>query len=107
MTAKKIRYSEIASCRLDEIYLYSIKKQGKNQAQTYINGVFLAAKGILNNQTLSRPIPAEFGVSGFYFRYQQHFVYWRALENGDIGIATILHERMYLQSRLLDEFVHP
>lgn len=106
MTARKVRYSEIATHRLDEIYLYSVKKQGKQQAEEYINGLFSKANGILNNQTFSHPIPAEFGVAGFYFRYQHHFVYWHTLDNGDIGIATILHERMHQQSRLIQEFIY-
>jgi plasmid stabilization system protein ParE len=40
-------------------------------------------------------MPAEFGIDGFYFRYEKHFVYWKYLENKDIGIVTILHERMH------------
>ena len=43
----------------------------------------------------SRPIPAEFAIDGFYFRHEHHFVYWRRLSNGYIGIVTILHERMH------------
>jgi hypothetical protein len=38
------------------------------------------------------------------FRYQRHFVYWRTLSNGDIGIVTILHERMHQIDRFRDEF---
>lgn len=105
MKSGKIRYQEAASYRLDEIYLYSVKKYGEQQAKDYITGLFSKASGILNNQTLSRPIPAELGVSGFYFRYRHHFVYWRKLENGDIGIVTILHERMHQISRLQQEFI--
>jgi len=43
----------------------------------------------------SKTVSAEFGVDGYYFRYERHFVYWRRLSNGDIGIVTILHERMH------------
>ena len=50
----------------------------------------------------SRPIPAEFGVEGFYFRHEHNFVYWRRLSNGDIGIVTILHERMHQSDRFRD-----
>ena len=50
----------------------------------------------------SRPIPAEFGVKGFYFRHEHNFVYWRRLSNGDIGIVTILHERMHQSDRFRD-----
>lgn len=43
---------------------------------------------------------AEFGVDGFFFCCERHFVYWRRLSNGDIGIATIFHKRVYRISRI-------
>ena len=52
----------------------------------------------------SKPIPAEFGVEGFFFRYEHHFVYWRRLPKGEIGIATILHERMHQIDRFHEDF---
>jgi toxin ParE1/3/4 len=53
---------------------------------------------------MSRPIPAEFGVDGYFFRYERHFVHWRRLSNGDVGIATILHERMHQIARFQEDF---
>jgi len=53
---------------------------------------------------VSKPIPAEFGVDGYCFRYERHFVYWRRLSNGDIGIVTILHERMHQIGRFREDF---
>lgn len=44
---------------------------------------------------MSRPVPAEFGVEGYFFRYERHFVYWKRLADSDIEIVTILHERMH------------
>ena len=58
-----------------------------------------AAHGVV-----SKPIPAEFGVEGYFFRYERHFVYWSHLSNGDIGIVTILHERMHQIDRFRDDF---
>jgi plasmid stabilization system protein ParE len=46
----------------------------------------------------------EFGVQGYFFRYERHFVYWRRLGNGDIGIVTILHERMHQIDRFREDF---
>ncbi|WP_235027149.1 hypothetical protein [Cognatazoarcus halotolerans] len=56
------------------------------------------------HQTSSRPIPAEFDIDGYFFRYERHFVYWRWLSNGDIGIVTILHERMHQIDRFREDF---
>ena len=35
---------------------------------------------------------------------QKHFVYWKKLANGDIGIVNILHERMHHIDRFRDDF---
>jgi hypothetical protein len=53
---------------------------------------------------MSRPVPAEFDVDGYTFRYERHIVYWRRLSNGDIGIVTILHERMHQMDRFREDF---
>jgi len=95
---------EAASIRLDEIYRYTRETWGDDQAETYINGLFLAFERIETRGVISRPVPAEFGVDGFFFRYQSHFVYWRRLSSGEIGIVTILHQRMHQIARLKDVF---
>ena len=43
-------------------------------------------------------------MEGFYFRHAHHVVYWRHLSNGDIGIVTILHERMHQIDRFKDGY---
>ena len=93
-----------ASHRLDEIYRYTLTRWCKAKADTYIEGMFAAFEKIESHEVLSRPIPAEFGVSGFFFRYKKHFVYWKYLNNGKIGIVTILHERMHQIERFRDDF---
>jgi len=54
---------------------------------------------------LSRPVPAEFGVDGYFYRYEKHFVYWRYLASGDVGIVTVLHERMHQIERFSSDFL--
>lgn len=100
----RVRIQEAASWRLDEIYRYTRDRWGAQQADLYITGLFEACEGLQDHRTLSRPIPAEFGIEGHFFRYEQHFVYWRRLSNGDVGIVTILHERMHQVDRLRGDF---
>ena len=90
-----IRVQEAASHRLDEIYRYTRERWGDEQADRYVTGLFEAFERLETHQTMSRPVPAAFGVDGYVFCYERHFVYWRRLSNGDIGIVTILHERMH------------
>ena len=98
-----VRIQQAASHRLDAIYRYTRARWGSDQADRYITDLFAAFDGIETHATLSRSIPAEFGVEGFVFRYEHHFVYWRRLANGDIGIVTILHERMHQIDRFRED----
>lgn len=95
---------EAASFRLDEIFRYTRETWGNDQAETYINGLFQAFEQIETERFKSRPVPAEFGVEGYVFRYESHFIYWRRLSNRDIGIVTILHQRMHQMDRFREAF---
>ena len=99
-----VRVQEAASLRIDEIYRYTRDRWGTAQADSYITGLFDAFERIATGGVLSRPIPADFGVEGYVFRYEKHFVYWKRLRNGDIGIVTVLHERMHQMDRFRDDF---
>lgn len=95
---------QAASRRIDEIYRYTLTRWGKEQADRYIQGLFGSFGSIASHEALSRPIPAEFGVEGFFYRYEKHVVYWKQLPNGKIGIVTVLHERMHQITRFKDDF---
>ena len=100
----QIRVQEAASYRLDEIYRYTQERWGTRQADRYITGLFSAFDRIETHGVASRPVPAELGVDGYFFRYERHFIYWRWLSDGDIGIVTILHERMHQIRRFREDF---
>ncbi len=99
-----IRVQPAASHRIDGIYRYTRDRWGEAQADRYVTGLFDAFARIETHGVTSRPIPAEFGVDGYVFRYERHLVYWRRLSNGDIGIVTILHERMHQIERFREDF---
>ncbi len=99
-----VRIQEATSHRLDEIYRYTQDRWGSEQADRYITGLLEAFDRIGTHRVMSKPIPVGFGVEGYFFRYERHFVYWRRLSNGDIGIVTILHERMHQIGRFREEF---
>ena len=91
----RVRVQEAASQRIDGTYRYSLERWGTDRADAYVSGLFEAFDEIASGGVLSRPIPAEFGVNGSFFRYERHYVYWKTLGDGDIGIVTVLHERMH------------
>lgn len=99
-----VRIQQAASHRLDDIYRYTREHWGEAQADRYVSGLFEAFQRIETRGVVSRPVPAEFGVEGYMFRYEKHLVYWRPLSNGDVGIVTILHERMHQIERFREDF---
>jgi plasmid stabilization system protein ParE len=98
-----VKLQPAALLRLDEIFLYTRDRWGAEQARRYSDGLFAAIEGLVDQRTHSRPIPVEFGVKGFYFRYERHFVYWQQFSNGDIGVVSILHDQMHQVRRLRDD----
>ncbi len=98
-----VRVRDAAAVRIDEIYRYTRDRWGEAQADAYIAGLFDAFEGIAEGRTASRPVPAEFGVDGYVFRYKRHFVYWKTLGDGAVGIVTVLHERMHQMDRFQED----
>ena len=43
-------------------------------------------------------------MEGYVCRYEAHVMYWRTLANGDVGIVTVLHERMHQIERFREDF---
>ncbi len=99
----RIRVQDAAAVRIDEIYRYSRERWGQARADAYIRGLFEAFDGIATGAVASRAVPAEFGVDGYVFRHKRHFVYWKKLDDGAIGIVTVLHERMHQIDRFLED----
>ena len=99
----RVQLLEPASRRIDEIYQYTADKWGEAQAERYVSGLFDAIRGLADDTTLSRPVPASLGGRGFFFKYERHFVYWRRLDDRTIGIVSILHEQMHQVGRLRDD----
>ena len=98
------RVLRAAGHRLDEIYAFTRDRWGTEQAAQYINGLFARFAAIAVREIPWRPIPAEFGVSGFVCRHDQHLIYWKLLADGSVGIVTILHERMHQIERFREDW---
>ncbi len=101
MTA--FRVQDGASHRLDEIYAYSRATWGEAQAERYIRGLFARFEAIAARRFPWRRIPAEFGVDGYVCGHERPFIYWKVLADGDVGIVTILHERMHQIDRFRED----
>ena len=58
-------------------------------------GLFEQFDAIAERRIPWRKIPAELGVTGYVCRYEKHYIYWKLLDDGGVGIVTILHEHMH------------
>lgn len=100
----RVRVQAAAAHRIDDIYRYSVETWGEPQAERYIRGLFARFEAIAARSFPWRPIPAAFDVDGYVCRFEAHVIYWKALVNGDVGIVTVLHERMHQIARFRDDF---
>jgi toxin ParE1/3/4 len=92
-----------ADARLDEIYEYGLRQWDQVRADTYLDELFECFELIARDEVWSSPLPAEFGINGFYRRQGRHFVYWKRLANGSVGIVTILHDSMHQIDRFKED----
>lgn len=97
------RVQDRAGRRLDDIYVYTRDTWGEEQAARYIQSLFERFDEIASRKIPWRTIPAEFEVDGFYCRHERHYIYWRLLSDGAVGIVTVLHERMHQLERFRED----
>lgn len=90
--------------RIENIFRYTQENWGKEQANLYIDGMFERFNQIADKKSNSRPIPAEFEISGFFTQYEKHYIYWKELGSEQVGIVTVLHQRMHQIERFKEDF---
>ncbi len=96
----RFRLSPAADAQIDSIYKYTRKRWVDAQAEACLRELFTSFEGIAGGRIPGCPIPDAYGVHGHYVRCGKHFIYWKKLNDGSMGIAEILHERMKLGDRL-------
>ena len=77
--------------------------RGEAQAELYIRDLFERFEPIAAERFPWRRVPAAFGVDGYFRRFERHFVYWRQLGDGSVGIVTVLHERVHQIDRFRED----
>lgn len=84
-----------ADQQLDQIYEYTAIQWGEDQADRYVELLFQYFSAVSAKNVIWRAVPAEFGIEGCFGRCEQHFIYWKVLETGEVAFVAILHERMH------------
>jgi plasmid stabilization system protein ParE len=103
------RFFPKADAAQDKIWDDTVEKWGEAQAVTYITGLHAHLQRLCKDRMLWRRLPQKLAVpadvkrEAYFSRYERHYVFFRRLDNGDIGIMSVRHERMDLPVRLMDD----
>ncbi|WP_087003215.1 type II toxin-antitoxin system RelE/ParE family toxin [Rhizobium sullae] len=98
-----------ADAAQDKIWRDTVEKWGDQQAVTYITGLHTHLQRLCDDKAIWRKLPQKLAVpadlkrEAYFSRYGRHYVFFRELDNGDLGVMSILHERMDLPVRLLED----
>ncbi|MBF0263845.1 MAG: type II toxin-antitoxin system RelE/ParE family toxin [Gammaproteobacteria bacterium] len=93
----------------DGIWHYTFETWGEAQAEKYIRELHQHLDKLTETKMLWHPLPSSFmpvlaqKVPIYFSRYQHHYIFFRELSNGDLGIMSILHESMDMPIRLQED----
>lgn len=89
---------------LTDIYVHTEDNWGTAQADKYISQLYVCFEKIAAQQIPWRAIPAEFKINGYFTRCEKHFVYFKELADGSVGIVAIIHQRRHQIARFREAF---
>jgi len=98
-----------ADARQDAIWDYTAKRWDELQAEAYITGLHEHLSTLAQDKSLWRRLPDRLvlpaGVRDAVYcsLYRQHWLFFRELPSGRIGVLTILHASMDLPVRLRED----
>jgi toxin ParE1/3/4 len=96
---KKYRISQQAIEDLENIWIYTLKKWSKEQADRYYNLIMEEIEFVADNFMTGKSaeqIRKKYRVT----KVKSHLIFYRKTENNIIEIIRILHERMDIPGRL-------
>jgi toxin ParE1/3/4 len=105
------RFFSRADAAQDRIYNDTVAKWGEEQAETYIRGLHEHLQKLVDDRMRWRRLPqslispSELKREAYFSRYLHHYVFFRVLDNGDLGVMSILHERMDIPALLREDLV--
>ncbi|WFU04177.1 type II toxin-antitoxin system RelE/ParE family toxin [Rhizobium sp. CB3171] len=103
------RFYPRADAAQDKIWRDTVEKWGEKQAVTYITGLHTHLQRLCEEKAIWRKLPQRLAVpadvkrEAYFSRYEHHYVFFRELDNGDLGVMSILHERMDVPVRLAED----
>ena len=94
-------FTRSAQNDLRDIAIYTSKQWGRDQAFKYAGDLDQCFEAIAKGNIIEKPVSKN-TPDIFYHRMQKHIIFYQKLENNDLIILAILHEKMDLMKRLQD-----
>ncbi len=86
-----------------DIWQYTNRTWGTEQADQYVRGLADAVEKAGRDRSLWKRANRE-GVAGvFYVKHQRHFIFFRELGRGRLGVISVLHDNMNIPIRLKND----
>lgn len=92
-----------AEARLIEIWNYTLETWGEKQADTYVADLIKAIHTLHSRRVSWKPVPDPALRGVWFVRHEHHFVFFRELSGGAIGVITILHKNTDIPARLRED----
>lgn len=92
-----------AEARLLEVWDYTLDKWGEEQADAYLRSLIAAIHALPSQRHRWRPVTDKALRGIWQVRHEHHYVFFRELPSGAIGVISILHENMNLPARLKED----
>ena len=99
MSKNKYRISQQAIEDLDKIWIYTLNKWSKEQADRYYDVIMAEIDFIADNYLIGKS--AEQTQKNYRVtKVKSHLIFYRKVENEIVEIVRILHQRMDIKKRL-------
>ncbi len=92
-----------AQARLLEIWDYTEKKWGMDQADSYVQNLVDAINNLQKHRRHWKPVRNEALKGVFFCRHRYHYIFFREFPSKTLGVISILHENMDIPSRLKED----
>ena len=99
MNKNKYRISEQAIKDLNAIWIYTLNKWSKEQADRYYD-LIIGEIEFISDNFLTGKSAEQTRKNYRVTKIKSHLIFYRKIENDIVEIVRILHQRMYIKKRL-------
>ena len=98
-----VKIYRAAQSRLLEVWDYTEARWGEAQADVYVRELVDAVQRLPDDHHHWRPVKDRVIRGVFYVRHRHHYLFFRELAGGEIGVISVLHEARDLPARLRED----